>query len=142
VSVYVSRILSCAQKLRPMNDPVNDSDLLYSLLNGLPEEYDSFNAMIRLKEDVTFADAVKYLKDQYELSVLRDVQSANAAFFGKHGITNKGGQSGFKGRSEQQKSNKTSNNFNRSGFNKNKGVGKSGRQHDPDAYCNLHKAHC
>ncbi len=66
VSVYVSRILSCAQKLRSMNDSVSDSDLLYSLLNGLPEEYDTYKAMIRIKDGVDFADAVKYLKDQYD----------------------------------------------------------------------------
>ena len=78
VSVYVSRITSCAQKLVSMGDNVGDGDLLFCLLNGLPDTYDAFKAMIRLKENVDFATAVQHLKDEYELSRLSITQDNTA----------------------------------------------------------------
>ena len=84
VSVYVSRITSCAQKLLSMGDVVSEDDQLFCLLNGLPESYDSFKYMIRLKDQVTFATAVQHLKDQYEMSRLKDTisQDSTALFAG------------------------------------------------------------
>ena len=95
--MYISRITSCAQKLVSMSDPVSDGDLLFCLLNGLPDTYDAFKAMMRLKDKVDFPTAVQHLKDEYEISRLKDsiTQDNTALFAGqrptrKRTVTNPG----------------------------------------------------
>ena len=58
VSVYISRIDSCHQRLAAMGDTIGNDDLRFSLFRGLPDEYESYITSMRaIKADYSTARA-------------------------------------------------------------------------------------
>jgi hypothetical protein len=88
VSVYISRIDSCHQRLAAMGDTISKDDLRFSLFRGLPDEYESYVTTMRaIKADYT--TACQHLRDQYELVSLKRSQESSsgaaALLAGHHG---------------------------------------------------------
>lgn len=154
ISVYVSRITSCAQKLVSMGDIVGDGDKLFCLFNGLSQEYNSLKSVLQLKDHITFADAVQHLKDQYEISSVNNINQdgGSSALYVNHkrGFKRETGKSNkpycdihkFHGHATKDclkgKNKPSGHSKSNHGNNGNKGniVNNSGKP-----YCNLHKTH-
>jgi hypothetical protein len=99
VSVYVSRITSYAQKLVSMGDIISEGDKLFALFNGLTAEYNAIKSILQLKDNVSFADAVQHLKDQYELMNVNHSNDTSSALYVNHKF--KGGHRVGKGKTDK-----------------------------------------
>ncbi|KAL5727086.1 hypothetical protein ACHQM5_000318 [Ranunculus cassubicifolius] len=69
VSDYLQRIKSITDNLAAAGSPVEDGDLVFQILNGLPFEYNSFVTSIRVREPPVTADGLHGLLLSEELAL-------------------------------------------------------------------------
>ncbi|CAI8612920.1 unnamed protein product [Vicia faba] len=67
ISKYILRIRTIANSLLAIGDPISEWDQVNAILQGLPEEYNSFIMMVYRKCDLT---------DMYEVEALLYIQEA------------------------------------------------------------------
>jgi hypothetical protein len=78
ISKYVSRIVQYSQQLKGMGDMVSESDMLFALFNGLPQDYEGLASSLNIQKNLKFAEAVQHLKDKYELLKLKRDKDENS----------------------------------------------------------------
>ncbi|KAH7838126.1 hypothetical protein Vadar_022372 [Vaccinium darrowii] len=68
---YIDEIRGYDQKLQAVGYQVDDDDLVFYALKGLPEEYKPIRAALNAKGDIMFSDLATILKNE-ESQILRD----------------------------------------------------------------------
>jgi hypothetical protein len=63
IEFYISRALAIQESLARANIVMNDRQLLYHVMNGLPREYDSVRSSFALQKGITVNDAQSALTD-------------------------------------------------------------------------------
>lgn len=71
VDEYIDEIRSYDQKLEAVGYHVDDDDLVFYTLRGLPEEYKPIRSALNAKGDIMFSDLATILKNE-ESQILRD----------------------------------------------------------------------
>lgn len=64
LNTYIDDIKICAQKLGAVGYIVDDDDMIFHTLNGLPTEYDPLKQTIRAQRDLRFYEVVTILKGE------------------------------------------------------------------------------
>ncbi|KAH7847857.1 hypothetical protein Vadar_030972 [Vaccinium darrowii] len=77
---YIDEIRNYDQKLEAVGYHVDDDDLVFYALKGLPEEYRPIRAALNAKGDVAFNDLATILKNE-ESQILRDEGSSRPKVF-------------------------------------------------------------
>jgi hypothetical protein len=78
VSVYVSRVTEVEQRLREQGEEVSGAILLYVLLRGVTRAYPTLVTLLKMKDALTFDEAVEAIKNEEErtkMDVRRENQS-------------------------------------------------------------------
>jgi len=66
IDVYFQKIKQIRDKLATVSNVLDDEDLLYVALDGLPLEYDSFSSTIRTRSDVISVEELNTLLNAEE----------------------------------------------------------------------------
>ena len=93
VSLYVSRLIAVDRKLQEQGEqPQSASILLFVLLRGLPSEFATVVTLLKMREKLTFDEAVEAIKNEEENMKMgsRKKKEETALFAAK------GGASGFR----------------------------------------------
>ncbi|KAG5562494.1 hypothetical protein RHGRI_005275 [Rhododendron griersonianum] len=61
---YIDEIKICAQKLSAVGYMVDDEDMIFHTLNGLPTEFDPIKSAIGAQRDLKFHELVSILKSE------------------------------------------------------------------------------
>jgi hypothetical protein len=103
---YLARIQEIQIRLVEMNSPVSDNELIYLVLNGLPESYNLVVHTLQAKNGVTLEDIAEACRDYQETAKLRMEKEETANFAKEQAWQKQGGRDRRRGAGqEQQKSN-------------------------------------
>lgn len=105
---YLARIQEIQIRLVEMNSPVSDNELVYLVLNGLPESYNLVVHTLQAKNGVTIEDIAEACRDYQETAKLRIEKEESANYVKEQAWQQQGGGGRDRRRGtaqEQQKSN-------------------------------------
>ncbi|KAL5713022.1 hypothetical protein ACHQM5_015139 [Ranunculus cassubicifolius] len=70
ISQYLQNIKSITDNLSAAGSPIEDGDLVFHILNGLPSDYNAFVTSVRIREPPITADSLHSLLLSEELTIL------------------------------------------------------------------------
>lgn len=76
--LYKAKLLQCKQRLVAMGESVSDGELLYTLLRGLPIEYELVQKTLEMNDHMTFELACNKIREQQEkIALMSDAAGGN-----------------------------------------------------------------
>ena len=81
VSVYVARVTEVAHKLAEQGEELSDTMQLFVLLRGVTRSFPTLVTLLKMKENVTFQDAVEAIKNEEERSRMDEKRNGTEVSF-------------------------------------------------------------
>lgn len=97
--IYHSRVMQLCIKLKAMNETISEGELIYVLLEGLPESYNQLKQSLVVQDAITVEKICEHVRDHQERIAhtvkIEEIETANYVRGGRGGEQTRDGRNGI-----------------------------------------------